>query len=131
MVTGVEPEPSAIVVSITLASPGCPLKHQIIQDVTAQVEALGDPRTVRVTFEDMTAEQRASVMSTTRKVAQDRAPMTMIPSRTRVIAVASGKGGVGKSSITANLAASFRSRASGLAFSMPTFGDSRFLRCLE
>ncbi len=61
-------------------------------------------RDVVIHFGELTAAQRAQVMQRARLEAQRRAPATEISVTTRILAVASGKGGVGKSSVTANLA---------------------------
>ena len=58
----------------------------------------------------MTAEQKTAAMQRARWNARENAAPTEVPSTTRVIAVASGKGGVGKSSVTVNLAAALASR---------------------
>src|SRR5213078_1748625 len=63
-----------------------------------------------VTFAEMTQEQRSAVMQRVRKRLADNPPPTEVPLTTRVIAVASGKGGVGKSSVTVNLATAMAAR---------------------
>jgi len=66
---------------------------------------------VKVTFGEMTAEQKKQLMSRARWKAQENSEVsTDIPPTTRVVAVASGKGGVGKSSISANLAVALAAR---------------------
>ncbi len=59
---------------------------------------------VKVEMGEMTAEEKSALKSRARWKARETAPQTQIPANTRVIAIASGKGGVGKSSVTANLA---------------------------
>ena len=92
-----------VVIALTIA--GCPLRGQIKRDTEARVLAIPGVTEVLITFGELTAAQRSNVMQRARLKASLNAPDTEISSSTRVLAIASGKGGVGKSSVTANLAA--------------------------
>ncbi|MGB9111669.1 MAG: Mrp/NBP35 family ATP-binding protein [Acidimicrobiales bacterium] len=91
-------------VEIALTIAGCPLRTQLRNDVTRHLVALDGVDEVEVTTVEMDKDERARVMSTARRLAQRKAVATGFPSSTRVLAVVSGKGGVGKSSVTAALA---------------------------
>jgi ATP-binding protein involved in chromosome partitioning len=97
-------------VTIALTTAGCPLRAQLMKDVRSRVGSLPGVTAVRVHFGEMTPEQKKSLMSQARWKAQQNATETQIPATCRIIAVASGKGGVGKSSLTSNLAALFAQR---------------------
>ena len=91
-------------ITIALTTAGCPLRAQLMRDAKARVGSLPNVDTVKIHFGDMTAEERTSVMSRARWKARDNALDTTIPATARILAISSGKGGVGKSSVTANLA---------------------------
>ena len=92
-------------VRVLLTVAGCPLKDKITRDVTAAVSALDGVTGVRVDLGVMDDEQRAALQTQLRgDVPAREIPFAQPGSLTRVYAVASGKGGVGKSSVTANLA---------------------------
>ena len=97
-------------VEVALTIAGCPLRAQIQNDVKTHVGALDGVQSVSVTIGVMDAEQRRVVMARARLSARDPAPETDIPDTARVIAIASGKGGVGKSSVTVNLAVAMARR---------------------
>ncbi len=105
-------ETGTVDVTLSLTTAGCPLRAQLMKDVKSRVGSVPRVEEVRVHFGEMTPEQKRSLMSRARWKARDNAPDTEIPGSTRVAAIASGKGGVGKSSVTANLAS--RLAASGL-----------------
>jgi len=94
-----------VTVGILLTTQGCPLRDRITRDVTAAVEKVGGVTAVSVVLGVMSDEQRQSLRTT---LQGDRAgrviPFAQPGSLTRIYAIASGKGGVGKSSTTANLA---------------------------
>jgi len=95
-----------VTVGIDLTTPGCPLKDTLTRDVTAAARAVEGVAQVVVDLGVMTAEQRADLRRQLRGTdAEPVIPFAQPTSLTKVIAVASGKGGVGKSSVTANLAA--------------------------
>ncbi|MET9336939.1 MULTISPECIES: Mrp/NBP35 family ATP-binding protein [unclassified Nonomuraea] len=108
MVKSIDISPTGeVVVGIYLTVAGCPLKDTITRDVTAAVSRLDGVSAVRVDLDVMSQQQRKDLQT---KLRGNRAPEKEIPfnqpgSLTRVFAVASGKGGVGKSSVTVNLAA--------------------------
>jgi ATP-binding protein involved in chromosome partitioning len=94
-----------VTVTVLLTVSGCPMKDTITRDVTAAVSAVSGVSSVAVRLEVMTPEQRQELQQTLRggQVAKE-IPFARPDSLTKVIAVASGKGGVGKSSVTVNLA---------------------------
>ena len=111
MVRAVEVEPGGRVeVTIALTTAGCPMRAQIRDDTLHRVGSLPGVTNVRVHYGEMTRKEKAALMDRARKKAQEGAPETDIPSTCRIVAIASGKGGVGKSSVTANLAAALAAR---------------------
>lgn len=97
-------------VDIALTIAGCPLRSQIERDVRGSVGAMPGVRSVDLVMGQMDEAERAAVMARARWKAREHAPATAVPPRARVLAVASGKGGVGKSSVTVNLAAALARR---------------------
>ncbi len=94
-------------IHILLTVAGCPLKDTIDRDVKAAVTALDGVRDVELTMGVMSAEQRSGLQEKLRDgQAQREIPFAQPGSLTKVYAIASGKGGVGKSSVTVNLALS-------------------------
>ncbi len=91
-------------VTIALTTGGCPLRAQIQKDVKARVSSIPGVIEVKITWTEMDDKERADAMAVARKNAADKETYTSIPAATKVLAIASGKGGVGKSSVTVNLA---------------------------
>jgi ATP-binding protein involved in chromosome partitioning len=107
MVKNVEVAPDGVVrVEVWLTVAGCPLRDTITREVTAAVSALAGVSRVAVELDVMSEEQRRNLQTSLRGGKPEREiPFANPASLTKVYAVASGKGGVGKSSVTVNLAA--------------------------
>ena len=106
MVESVEIADGVVTVGVLLTVAGCPLKDTITADTRREVGALEGVSGVEVRLGVMTDEQRAGLRARLRGgAAEPEIPFAKPGSLTRVYAVTSGKGGVGKSSVTANLAA--------------------------
>jgi ATP-binding protein involved in chromosome partitioning len=138
MVRGIAVRGDQVGVTIALTVAGCPLRAEITKRVTDAVVALSDVTRVDVDLTVMTDEERAALAAKLQgggghshahgdEGAQQHRPNPFIDSKTRVLAIASGKGGVGKSSVTTNLAVALAQRGSRVAaidadvwgFSMP------------
>jgi ATP-binding protein involved in chromosome partitioning len=90
----------AVVVSLT--TPGCPIRSHFQQAVTQRVSEIPGVRAVSVDFDVLSADEKAGLQQ---KLGRNRLPEGALAQVKNVICVASGKGGVGKSTVTANLAA--------------------------
>jgi ATP-binding protein involved in chromosome partitioning len=113
MVKGFTVAGSAVKVELLLTVAGCPLRDKLTTDITAAVTGIPGITTVDIDFGVMTEEQRKALQASLRGGGQSAEPVIPFAqpgSKTRVYAVASGKGGVGKSSVTVNLAAALAKR---------------------
>jgi ATP-binding protein involved in chromosome partitioning len=108
MVRGITLHRGVAVIDLALTIAACPLRSQIEGDVTRKVAALPGVDRVEVRVAEMTPEQRSALMATARRKAREHADATAVNPLTRVIAIGSGKGGVGKSSLSVNLAVAMK-----------------------
>jgi len=117
MVKSVDISPSGeVAVAVYLTVAGCPMRDTITKNVTAAVAAVDGVTGVKVELDVMSDTQRKDLQGRLRSASgavEREIPFALPGSLTRVYAVASGKGGVGKSSVTVNLAAAMA--RSGLA----------------
>ena len=105
MVESVEVEGSRAAITILLTVSGCPMRDRLTNDVTAAARTVAGIDDVTVTFRVMSDEQRSALQASLRGgKAPKEIPFARPESLTKVYAIASGKGGVGKSSVTVNLA---------------------------
>ena len=89
-------------IALTIAK--CPLRSQIESEATARIASLPGVSNVTITITAMDADQREALMMRARKISQTDSPPTSVGLTTRILSIASGKGGVGKSTVTTNLA---------------------------
>ena len=115
MVASARVESGRARVAILLTVAGCPLREKLRTDITAAAATVPGVTSVEIDFGVMSDEQRRELQASLRGGAGEQpvVPFAQPGNRTRVYAVASGKGGVGKSSVTVNLAAAMAAR--GLA----------------
>jgi ATP-binding protein involved in chromosome partitioning len=115
MVKGFTVADGRVTVELLLTVSGCPLRDKLDADITVALTRIPGITAVAIDFGVMTDEQRKALQTSLRggAAAEPVIPFAQPGSRTRVYAVASGKGGVGKSSVTVNLAAALAKR--GLA----------------
>jgi ATP-binding protein involved in chromosome partitioning len=107
MVRDIHVDGGDVSVTIALTVPGCPLRSSFEEQVEEALRPVEGIRSVALDFDVLSPEERQALTAKLRGDVAERSPGVSVDAGTRVIAVASGKGGVGKSSLTANLAAAF------------------------
>jgi ATP-binding protein involved in chromosome partitioning len=107
MVRDVRIEGGDVAVTIALTVAGCPLRSSFENQVRETVGTLPGVTSVALAFDVMSPEERQALTTKLRGGVTERTKGISLDASTRVIAVASGKGGVGKSTLTANLATAF------------------------
>src|SRR4029453_4155277 len=107
MVRQVDVAGDHVAVTIALTVPGCPLRSSFEDQVRRELLPLAGVESVSLEFDVMSPEEKAALTTRLRGGVSQRSKGISVDRSTRVVAVASGKGGVGKSTLTANLAAAF------------------------
>ena len=91
-------------IKLALTIADCPMRNQIETEINRKLKLLENVETVEITITAMDQKDRTAVMEKARAKARENAQPTKVIPRTRVIAIGSGKGGVGKSTLSANIA---------------------------
>lgn len=110
MVKSIDISGESAEIGIFLTISGCPMKDRLQDDISKAVVGIANIKSVRVVFDVMSDEQRNEIKRIIRGGNEKSIPFARPDSLTRVFAIASGKGGVGKSSVTANLAVALAQR---------------------
>ena len=104
MVKDVQHVEKDVHIKLALTIADCPMRNQIETEIERKLLLLENVDSVEITTTAMNQEDRTAVMEKARKKARENAQPTNINPRTRVVAIGSGKGGVGKSTLSANIA---------------------------
>jgi len=107
MVRDIRIEEGRVEITIALTVAGCPLRASFEEQVAQHVAPLTGVESVSLDFDVMSPDEKAALTTKLRGGISERTKGIALDKDTRVLAIASGKGGVGKSSLTANLAAAF------------------------
>lgn len=110
MVKSIEISGDIARIGIYLTIAGCPMKERLHNDISQAVVGVANIKSVTIEFDVMSDEQRNEIKRIIRGGNEKNIPFAHPDSLTRVFAIASGKGGVGKSSVTANLAVALAAR---------------------
>jgi ATP-binding protein involved in chromosome partitioning len=105
MIRNIVIEGGKVTVGVALTTSGCPLKHRIMTDIRDRLIMIEGVEDVEVDFGVMTDTDRQNLLTSLHGGPSELAPAFKDESKTRIIAVVSGKGGVGKSTVAVNLAA--------------------------
>src|SRR5262245_36104889 len=107
MVRSVEIDDGRVAITIALTVAGCPLRSSFEDQVRREVATLEGVEEVTLGFDVMSPDERQALTSKLRGSVSGRSQGLSLDASTRVIAIGSGKGAVGKSTLTVNLAAAF------------------------
>ncbi len=110
MVESVEFSSGIASLKILLTISGCPMRDRLQSDISGALDSIPEVTSVEISFGVMSEEQRNNVKKIIRGGREKFIPFAQPDSLTRVIGIASGKGGVGKSSVTVNLAVAAAAR---------------------
>ena len=104
MIRSIHIDGPSVTVGVALTTPGCPMKHRITTDIRDRLIMIDGVEGVEVDFGVMSDEDRQNLLTSLHGGPSEIAPAFRDDSKTRIIAVVSGKGGVGKSTVAINLA---------------------------
>jgi len=104
MVKDIAHENNKVTVKLALTIASCPMRNQIESEIIRKLELIETVSSVEIEIVEMNQDERTAVMEKARLRARENAEPTKINPQTRVLAIGSGKGGVGKSTISTNIA---------------------------
>ena len=104
MIKDIQHVDKTVTIKLALTIADCPMRNQIETEINRKLKLLENVENVVITITAMDQKDRTAVMEKAREKARQNAQPTNVDPRTRVIAIGSGKGGVGKSTLSANIA---------------------------